>query len=245
MADAARFTPRRRRSVTRDITDHLRRQIVAGQLSRDRPLPSMRDLAEMYGVSLPTMQCALHALASMGFVSISHGVGVFVSRPRSPATALVYACQEATPFELAAIRATIDGRMAIVAARDVSRLGDDLLPRPLRDLAFFAAERSNHRRYVPAEAFVRADLQFHKMIVSSVKGAEISISLYDQLGKRLMPQLTAAAADLAADDGLDQAHRALSTAIVEGATLATARLASAIARREADSLERAAGAPDR
>jgi DNA-binding FadR family transcriptional regulator len=245
MTDAALFTRRRRRPLMAQVTDHLRRRIVSGEIGPDRQLPSVRKLAKLYGVSLPTMHGAIHALAAIGFVRISHGVGVFVARPRSPATALVYACQEATPFELAAIRAIIDERMAIVAARNVDRLEDDLLPRPLRDLAFFAAERSNHRRYVPAEAFVRADLQFHKMIVSSVKGAEISASLYDQLGKRLMPQLTAASAELAADDGLDQAHRALSTAITEGATLATARLASGIARREADALERATAASDR
>ena len=238
MADAARFTPRRRRSVTRDITDHLRRQIVAGELIRDQPLPSMRHLAEMYGVSLPTMQCALHALASMGFVSISHGVGVFVSRPRSPATALVYACQEATPSELAGIRAMIDERAAALAASAVGDADDALLPGPLRDLRFLAAERSSSRSGVPAEAFVAADLRFHRAIVSSVRGAEVSASLYDQVGRRLMPRLVAAAAADARDERLDDAHAALAAAIIDGLEPSAARLASAIARSEAASVER-------
>ena len=225
--------------MTRDVTDHLRRQIVAGALGPDRPLPSMRHLAEMYGVSLPTMQCALHALASMGFVRISHGVGVFVARPRSPATALIYACQEATPFELAALRGTIDERMPVLAARIVSQAKGGPLPRPLQDLGFFARERSGNRRGMPAEAFVRADLAFHRAIVSSVAGAEISTSLYDQIGRRLMPQLTAAAGRQAADPGLDGAHLALATEITQGAMPAAARLAGTIARREAESVEAA------
>jgi GntR family transcriptional repressor for pyruvate dehydrogenase complex len=237
MADAARFTPRRRKSVTRDITDHLRRQIVAGALRPDRPLPSMRNLAEMYGVSLPTMQCALHALASMGFVHISHGVGVFVARPRSPATALIYACKEATPVELAGIRAMIDERAPVLAARAVAQADSPLLPGPLRDLKFLAAERSTDRNGVPAEVFVRADLRFHRAIVASVMGAEVMSSLYDQVGRRLMPHLTTAASRQARDQGLDQAHLALATAIIDGQMPAAARLAGTIARREAESVE--------
>jgi hypothetical protein len=52
-----------------------------------------------------------------------------------------------------------------------------------------------------------------------------------------MPQLMVAAASQARDLGLDQAHLALATAIIDGATLPAARLASAIARREAESVE--------
>lgn len=197
----------------------------------------MRDLAEMYGVSVSTMQGALHALAALGFVRISHGVGVHVSRPRSLATTLVFACIEATPFELAAIRGTIDERMPVLATRVVKDSNGGRLPRSLQDLAFFAAERSSHRYDVPAETFVRTDLRFHGAILASVRGTEISRALYEQIGRRLMPQLTAAAADMARDRGLDRAHLALATSITDGAMPAAARLASAIARREAESVE--------
>jgi len=221
----------------REITDHLRRRIVSGELGPGRQLPSMRRLARLYGVSLPTMQGALHTLAALGFVQVTHGVGVFVARPRSQATLLIFACQEASPFELAAVRGTIDQRMPVLAARVVRQARGGRLPRPLQDLGFLAGERSYSRRGVPAEAFVRADLAFHQAIVSSVKGAEISTSLYDQIGRRLMPQLTAAAGRQAADLGLDGAHLALATAITQGATAAAARLAGTIAKREAESIE--------
>lgn len=221
----------------REVTDHLRRRIVSDELGPDRQLPSMRRLARLYGVGLPTMQGALHALATLGFVRITHGVGVFVARPRSEATVLVYAFQEATPFELAAIRATIDERMPILAAQVVKRANGGRLPGTVRDIPFFAGERSSSRYDVPAEAFVRADLRFHRAIVMSVKGAEISGSLYEQLGLRLMPQLVAAAAEQAHDRGLDQAHLALATAIIDRELVAAARLARAIARREAESVE--------
>jgi DNA-binding FadR family transcriptional regulator len=219
MYDAAIFTRRRRMSVMRDITDHLRRRIVAGELGPDRPLPSMRHLAEMYGVSVTTIRGSLHALAAMGFVRISHGIGVYVSRPRSIATELIFASLEATPFELAGIRAAIDEPMAVLAARTARGTKGGQLPRMLMDLSFLAGERSASRLGVPAETFVRADLAFHAAIAASVRGAEASRSLYEQIGRRLMPQLSASAADQASDVRLDQAHRALATAITEGQLL--------------------------
>jgi GntR family transcriptional repressor for pyruvate dehydrogenase complex len=221
----------------REITDHLRRRIVSGELGPDRQLPSMRKLARLYGVSLPTIQGALHALSALGFVQVIHGVGVFVTPPRSQATVLVFASQEASPFELAALRGTIDERMPVLAARVVKQANGGRIPRSLQDIGFLANERSYSRRGVPAQAFVRADLAFHRAIVSSVSGAEISTSLYDQIGRRLMPQLTAAAGRQAADLGLDGAHLALATAIMQGAMPAAARLAGTIAKREAESVE--------
>jgi GntR family transcriptional regulator, transcriptional repressor for pyruvate dehydrogenase complex len=221
----------------RQVTEHLRRRIVAGDLSADRQLPSVRKLARLYGVSIPTMQGALHALETVGFVRITHGVGVFVARPRSAAMLLVHAWQEATPYELAAMRATIDERMPVLAARIVRQAPGKQLPRLIQDLTFFAGERSHSRRGLPAEAFVRADLAFHHAIVASVRGAEMSTTLYDQIVGRLMPALTAAAGQQAADLGLDGAHLALATAITSGAVPAAARLASTIARREVACVE--------
>jgi DNA-binding FadR family transcriptional regulator len=238
MGDAAAFTRRRNRPLIEQVADHLRRRIVSGDIGPDRQLPSMRRLARMYGVSLPTMHAAIHSLAAVGFVRISHGLGTFVSRPRSAATVLIYACKEATPFELAAIRATIDQRMPIVAAQSVRAARNGRLPRHLEDLTFLASERSTSRNDGFAERFVRADLQFHQEIVANAKGVEVGESLYEHIGLRLMPQLTAAADDLAADIGLDEAHRELATAIIDGAVIPAARLAGAIARREADAVER-------
>jgi GntR family transcriptional regulator, transcriptional repressor for pyruvate dehydrogenase complex len=237
MANAATFTRRRRQPLNRQVTDHLRRRIVSGDVGPDRQLPSIRKLARMYGVSVPTMHGAIHTLAALGFVRVIHGVGVFAARPRSPATELIYACQEATAFELASIRSTIDQRMPVLAAQTVKGAKGGRLPRALLDLMFFARERSSSGLEVPAEAFVRADLRFHHAIVASVKGMEVSASLYGQIGRRLMPELSATAAAQVRDRGLDRAHLAMAEAITDGDLLATARLSSAIAKREAELVE--------
>ena len=193
----------------------------------------------MYRVSLPTMHGAVHALAALGFVQVSHGVGTFVSPSRSDSRAAVFAVLEATSLELATIRAVIDERMPVLAARIVHGAPGGPLPGPIRDLAFFAAERSSSRSGAAAEAFIRADLRFHREIVASVRGLEVSGTLYAQIGRRLEPDLIAAAAGLARNLNLDEAHQALATAIANGDMPATARLARAIARREVESVESA------
>jgi DNA-binding FadR family transcriptional regulator len=233
MADAALFTPRHRHRLVRDVADHLRRRIVSGDLPVGHPLPAMRRLARLYGVSLPTLHAALHTLESVGFVRITHGVGTFVTQPRSASRQLVYAWQEATPFELATMRAAIDERMPVVAAHVVRAAAGRALPMAVRDLQFFANERSMNRIGVAAESFIAADLTFHTAVLATARGIEVSASLYGQIAGRLKPHLLSAAARQALDPGLDAAHVALAGAIVDANVLAVARLARGIARREA------------
>ncbi|NYE71900.1 GntR family transcriptional regulator [Microlunatus parietis] len=61
------------------IADDLRRQIEAGQLKpRDR-LPSMRVLAESYGVAQMTIHHALRTLRTEGRIEAWQGRGTFVA----------------------------------------------------------------------------------------------------------------------------------------------------------------------
>jgi DNA-binding FadR family transcriptional regulator len=236
MADAALFTRRRRHTLVADVADDLRRRIVSGDLSIGRQLPAIRRLARLYGVSQPTMWAALRALESVGYLSITHGVGTFVAKPRDSSRVLVYAWKEATDAELAAMRAAIDEVAPVLAARTARAAGPRRLPRAVADLPFLAGERSSSRLWAMAEGFVRADLAFHRTILTAAHGSEASASLFEEIGRRLQPRLTHAAGIQARDEGLDQAHLALASAIREGHMRAAARLGSAIARREMDSL---------
>jgi GntR family transcriptional repressor for pyruvate dehydrogenase complex len=61
------------------IFEQLRSQIVAGELSRGERLPTERELAQRYGVSIPTVREAIRALAATGLVDVRHGSGSFVA----------------------------------------------------------------------------------------------------------------------------------------------------------------------
>ena len=232
---AAIFQVRRRGSVTDEVADHLRRRIVSGDLPVASRLPSIRTMARLYGVSVPTMFAAVHVVAGLGLLHVSHGIGTFVARPRSHAALLNHACQTATPFELAVLRATIDATIPGIAARQMKLLPPNRLPRTLLDLSFLAMERSAARNGY-AEGLLRADAAFHCAIAASVRGAEITVSLYQRLHQRLVPTLRSVADVEAADLDLDTAHSRLARAILDGEERMASRLARGIARRELASL---------
>lgn len=243
--EGAIFQPQRHTSLVQQVADHLRRRIVTGDLSPGRKLPPMDRLAHLYGVSRTTMGAALHALAALGFVRISHGVGVFVTRPRSSAALLNHAWLQATPMELALMRSGIDERMPVVVARQVAtatrlRLPRLRLPRMLSDITHHASERSAWRP-IGAEVFLKADLAFHRSIAASIRGAEITVQLHDHIGQKLMPALLTVADVLAGDEVLDRAHRALATAISNGEARTAARLARTVARQELQSMQHVVG----
>lgn len=213
---------------------------MSGDLAAERRLPSVRKLAALYGVSVPTMHAAVHALAALGLIRISHGVGMFVERPRFNAALLNHAWQQATSMELALMRAAIDERMPIVVAQRVRTSPDVRLPRTLSDISFLVQDRSLRRNGYP-EAFLRADFAFHRTIAASVRGTEIMVSLHERVGQRLMPALMPVADLQACDAELDRAHLELAAAILDGQPLPTARLARMVARRELHSLEQTLG----
>jgi GntR family transcriptional regulator, transcriptional repressor for pyruvate dehydrogenase complex len=229
--EAANFPRQRRTALAQDIADHLRRRIVTGDLHVGQRLPGIHRLATLFGVSSPTAQSAIHILRALGFVRVSHGNGTYVARPRGGAATLTYAFLKASTTELAEMRAAIDRRVPAVVARAVASGQRSRLPRTLSDISFLAGERAMARHMGP-ESYLRADLAFHEAIIRSVRGLEATREVYASIGERLGPALLGAADLIAADEGLDGAHRQLAAVILGGSTLSAERLARDIAERE-------------
>ena len=234
-AEAAIFRPSRRGSLAEEITDQLRRRIVSGDLVVGRRLPSVRKLAHLYGVSVPTIERALHGLATLGFIRISRGVGTFVTAPSDRSSLLTYVWRTASSGELAIVRAAIDERAPPIVAGQVRSAASIRMPRTLHDINFTVHERSMHRIGGP-EAFIRADLAFHRAVLASTRGVEIGATLYERIGARLMPVLMGVADVQAANATLDDLHMRLSAAVLNGDVTAAARLARCVAIAERRSL---------
>jgi DNA-binding FadR family transcriptional regulator len=239
-AEAATFVPPRRGSVAQAIADHVRRRIVTGDLAVGRQLPSIANMATLFGVSVPTMQAAVHVLASIGLVRVSHGVGTFVTRPRDGAALLNHAWLQASTAELAFMRAAIDRHMPVVVAQLARTKPTNRLPTTLSDISLWAYERSAARYGFP-EHFLRSDLRFHLEIARSVRGAEVTSDLCRRIGERLLPRLMGVADVQAADDDLDEMHRGLAASILDGQAITAARLAGCVTRREMRSLNESLG----
>lgn len=73
-----RFQPIKPKKVSSQISDQIRASILAGEFSPGDKLPPERELAEMFGVSRPSVREALNVLASSGLVMSYQGGGTVV-----------------------------------------------------------------------------------------------------------------------------------------------------------------------
>ncbi len=73
-------TGTRRKTLSRDVAEALRRKIASGDYPVGVKLPAERLLAEEFGVNRHAVREALKRLEALGLVRIKHGVGIFVER---------------------------------------------------------------------------------------------------------------------------------------------------------------------
>ena len=78
MARTVQVTDDKQRITDRIFID-LREAIVSGGIRRGAKLPTERQLAEQYAVSVPMVREAIRGLAATGFVEVRHGSGTYVS----------------------------------------------------------------------------------------------------------------------------------------------------------------------
>lgn len=107
------------RRLYRQIADQLARSIEGGEYPPGSRLPAERELAEMLGVSRPSVREALIALEVEGLVEVRGGAGVFVlarkaPRPREAGTPVP------GPFDVIKARWIIESEAAALAATNAS-----------------------------------------------------------------------------------------------------------------------------
>lgn len=73
-----RFKPIKPKKVSSQIADQIRESILAGDFAPGDKLPPERELAEMFGVSRPSVREALNILSSAGLVMSYQGGGTVV-----------------------------------------------------------------------------------------------------------------------------------------------------------------------
>lgn len=64
------------------IANHIRDQIIRGELRPGDAVPSMRQIVASWGVSMPTATKVLAALRTDGLVEVRPGIGTVVTQPR-------------------------------------------------------------------------------------------------------------------------------------------------------------------
>lgn len=148
-----------RRTVTQDAIAQIRNLVASGGLMPGQKLPPERRLAEMLGVSRPTLREAIGALTAMGILESQQGSGTYVAKLSAELLthplSLILATNGAALQDLFEVRLMLEVGAARWAA---IRIGDPDLRR-LRELSTEARHQISN-----VEAFVDLDIAFHRVI---------------------------------------------------------------------------------
>jgi len=153
------FKPIKPKKVSMQIAEQIRTSILAGEFSPGDKLPPERELAELFGVSRPSVREALNMLASAGFVESYQGGGTVVKSlvetiAGNPLTELVKVERERA-LDVIEVRKGLESWTAFYAAQRA-------LPDDLRKLEkIIEGMRQNLESGKPSEDL---DANFHILI---------------------------------------------------------------------------------
>ncbi len=144
------------------VLEQIRDLIYKGELKPGDQIMPERELAELLGVSRPTIREAIQRLVSMGLLEQRQGQGTFVKSPvaESNPLASIMNGQEATLEELLEVRMGLECNAAVLAAQratdeDISELKK-----------YHDAMIQDHRKGGPGND---ADVSFHMAIAFASK----------------------------------------------------------------------------
>lgn len=117
------------RRLYRHIADQVAGLIARGEFPPGSRLPTERELAQMLGVSRPSVREGLIALEVEGLVDVRVGSGIYVRRARAGAASTDVFGDSPGPFELIRARRLIESEVAESAARtaresDIAGIGE-------------------------------------------------------------------------------------------------------------------------
>jgi DNA-binding FadR family transcriptional regulator len=106
------------RRLYRHIADQVAGLIARGEFPPGSRLPTERELAQLLGVSRPSVREGLIALEVEGLVDVRVGSGIYVRRARAGTANPDILGDSPSPFELIRARRVIEGEVAEIAARN-------------------------------------------------------------------------------------------------------------------------------
>ena len=205
------FKPIKPKKVSSQIADQIRSSILAGEFNPGDKLPPERELAEMFGVSRPSVREALNILAAAGMVESYQGGGTVVkslveTATGNPLSELIKVERERA-LDVVEVRKCMEAWTAFYAA---SRA----LPEDLRRLESIVENmEENLKGKKPSEDL---DANFHIIIARATHNVvwlHMMQSIYDAL--KVFQQSVWRAVYLTEEDQqtLYQHHRAVFEAI--------------------------------
>ena len=216
-----------RRSVTDDVFDQLVTEVLHGTVTAGETLPSERRLAEVMGVSRPTVREALRRLGHAGLVNVRQGDATTVRDFRRSAgmDLLPQLLMSGDSVDVPTARSVMETRLHVgpFVAELAARRGGATLATALSEaLDELAAQADPIARQYAA-------LAFWDVIVDGADSIALRL-MYNSLRASYEPVIDAMAAVMDVEVSNHSAYRALATAITDGRPEAAAQAASDLLR---------------
>lgn len=151
-------------AATALVADHVRQQILRGELRRGQKLPPEREMVQRLGLSRTSVRAGLQLLANKGILVIRHGTGTFVAdgplvldSEQFHFLSALHGFSRANMFEA---RRSLESTVAGLAAQRAT--GDDLATIADAVTGMFVSLSD-------ALEFLRYDLAFHRAVAEASK----------------------------------------------------------------------------
>ncbi|WP_210491837.1 FCD domain-containing protein [Patulibacter sp. SYSU D01012] len=212
--------PTARPRLSDQVIDQLRGLVAAGEWPVGTRIPTEPALVAQLGVGRNTVREAVRALVHAGLLDVRQGDGTYVRATSELDAALARRLERSSALETLEVRAPLEREAARLAA----------LRRDDRDRAAIAAalrERHALRPTGDLEAFVAADLRFHRAVVAAAHNGLLA-ELYEHLMTAFEALLHRTEAGVPEDPGVGEGHTALAAAIDAGDPVAAEAAAAAL-----------------
>jgi GntR family transcriptional repressor for pyruvate dehydrogenase complex len=162
-----------RPSLPLSISRQLRDLVLGGDLKPGEQLPGHRDLAQLFGVSVPSVREAISALVTAGVLEAQPGRGTFVSQALLPdlgsLAVLGTLDSEEEIDELVEARWALELILTGLAARRATEAQIALLRRCVAEM---------DRRVDDSEGYLEADLEFHLQIATAARNRVLRRAMF-------------------------------------------------------------------
>ena len=163
------IAPIDRSGITELVVQRIKELLERGELKGGSRLPPERELAEMLGISRPSLRTALKALSVMGIIHAKPGAGTFIAEaipeiflePMQFMTLI----NQTTLDEVFEARMIIESALAELAAEKATE-------KDLQAMALELEGMDNNRNN--PEGFLEHDLRFHQVIAQASKNHVMS-----------------------------------------------------------------------
>ena len=222
-----------RRSVTDEVFDQLAAEVLQGDVSAGDALPSERRLAEVLGVSRPSVREALKRLGYAGLVDVRQGDATTVRDFRHTAglDMLPRLLMPGGEVHIPTARSLLETRLHIgpfVAELAARRGAASLEPALSAALGELVAQTDPVARQ-------HASLAFWDVVVDGADSIALRL-MYNGLRRAYEPVIAAMSVVMDAEVSNHPAYRKLAAAIVAGRPAAAAKSAAELLRPATDAL---------